>query len=152
MEVNRKCINYIAQTVIMVGLLNMLGLLAMRQWGLDLVFALSASMMFVLIVDIATILIWRWVVLNHKDMLPSFFTGLSGFRFLGALLMLLIGYLTIGQSGMQHFIVVLLVHCFRRYLHQVDEDFLRCLPGVLYGHTRSSDHLLFASIQSSIIS
>ena len=74
MEVNRKCINYIAQTVIMVGLLNMLGLLAMRQWGLDLVFALSASMMFVLIVDIATILIWRWVVLNHKDMLPSFFT------------------------------------------------------------------------------
>lgn len=117
MEVNRKCINYIAQTVIMVGLLNMLGLLAMRQWGLDLVFALSASMMFVLIVDIATILIWRWVVLNHKDMLPSFFTGLSGFRFLGALLMLLIGYLTIGQSGMQHFIVVFFVYYLVSIIH-----------------------------------
>jgi hypothetical protein len=117
MEVNRKCINYIAQTVIMVGLLNMLGLLAMRQWGLDLVFALSASMMFVLIVDIATILIWRWVVLNHKDMLPSFFTGVSGFRFLGALLMLLIGYLTIGQSGMQHFIVVFFVYYLVSIIH-----------------------------------
>ena len=117
MEVNRKCINYIAQTVIMVGLLNMLGLLAMRQWGLDLVFALSASMMFVLIVDIATILIWRWVVLNHKDMLPSFFTGVSGFRFLGALLMLLIGYLTIGQSGMQHFIVVFFVYYLVSVIH-----------------------------------
>ena len=117
MEVNRKCINYIAQTVIMVGLLNMLGLLAMRQWGLDLVFALSASMMFVLIVDIATILIWRWVVLNHKDMLPSFFTGVSGFRFLGALLMLLIGYLTIGQSGMQHFIVVFFVFYLVSIIH-----------------------------------
>ena len=117
MEVNRKCINYIAQTVIMVGLLNMLGLLAMRQWGLDLVFALSASMMFVLIVDIATILIWRWVVLNHKDMLPSFFTGVSGFRFLGALLMLLIGYLTIGQSGMQNFIVVFFVYYLVSIIH-----------------------------------
>ena len=117
MEVNRKCINYIAQTVIMVGLLNMLGLLAMRQWGLDLVFALSASMMFVLIVDIATILIWRWVVLNHKDMLPSFFTGVSGFRFLGALLMLLIGYLSIGQSGMQHFIVVFFVYYLVSIIH-----------------------------------
>jgi hypothetical protein len=117
MEVNRKCINYIAQTVIMVGLLNMLGLLAMRQWGLALVFALSASMMFVLIVDIATILIWRWVVLNHKDMLPSFFTGVSGFRFLGALLMLLIGYLTIGQSGMQHFIVVFFVYYLVSIIH-----------------------------------
>ena len=117
MEVNRKCINYIAQTVIMVGLLNMLGLLAMRQWGLDLVFALSASMMFVLIVDIATILIWRWVVLNHKDMLPSFFTGVSGFRFLGALLMLRIGYLTIGQSGMQHFIVVFFVYYLVSIIH-----------------------------------
>jgi hypothetical protein len=117
MEVTRKCINYIAQTVIMVGLLNMLGLLAMRQWGLDLVFALSASMMFVLIVDIATILIWRWVVLNHKDMLPSFFTGVSGFRFLGALLMLLIGYLTIGQSGMQHFIVVFFVYYLVSIIH-----------------------------------
>lgn len=117
MEVNRKCINYIAQTVIMVGLLNMLGLLAMRQWGLDLVFALSASMMFVLIVDIATILIWRWVVLNHKDMLPSFFTGVSGFRFLGALLMLLVGYLTIGQSGMQHFIVVFFVYYLVSIIH-----------------------------------
>ncbi len=117
MEVNRKCINYIAQTVIIVGLLNMLGLLAMRQWGIDLVFALSASMMFVLIVDIATILIWRWVVLNHKDMLPSFFTGVSGFRFLGALLMLLIGYLTIGQSGMQHFIVVFFVYYLVSIIH-----------------------------------
>lgn len=117
MEVNRKCINYIVQTVIMVGLLNMLGLLALRQWGLDLVFALSASMMFVLIVDIATILIWRWVVLNHKDMLPSFFTGVSGFRFLGALLMLLIGYLTIGQSGMQHFIVVFFVYYLVSIIH-----------------------------------
>ena len=117
MEVNRKCINYIAQTVIMVGLLNMLGLLAMRQWGIDLVFALSASMMFVLIVDIATILIWRWVVLNHKDMLPSFFTGVSGFRFLGALLMLLVGYLTIGQSGMQHFIVVFFVYYLVSIIH-----------------------------------
>ena len=117
MEVNRKCINYIAQTVIMVGLLNMLGLLAMRQWGIDLVFALSASMMFVLIVDIATILIWRWVVLYRKDMLPSFFTGVSGFRFLGALLMLLIGYLTIGQSGMQHFIVVFFVYYLVSIIH-----------------------------------
>lgn len=119
MEVNRKCINYIAQSVIIVGLLNMVGLMAMRQWGFDLVFALCASMAFVLIVDIATILVWRWVILKHQEMLPSFFTGVSGFRFLGALLMLLIGYLTIGDSGtqMQYFIVVFFVYYLVSIIH-----------------------------------
>lgn len=117
MKVNRHCINYIAQSVIMVGVLNMIGLLAMRQWGFDLVFALAASMMFVLIVELATALIWRWVVVKHQNMLPSFFTGVSGFRFLGALLMLLIGYLVVGRTGMMPFIVVFFVYYIASVVH-----------------------------------
>lgn len=117
MEVNRKCINYIAQTVIMVGFLNMIGLLAMRQWGYDLVFALCASMMFVMVVDVATILIWRWVMQKHKDMQASFFTGVSGFRFLGALLMFLIGYLIVGRDEMMNFIVVFFVFYMASLIH-----------------------------------
>ena len=117
MEVNRKCINYIAQTVIMVGLLNMLGLLVMRQWGFDLVFALSASMVFVLVVDIAAILVWRWVMLKHQNMLPSFFTGVSGVRFLGALLLMLIAYLMVGSTGMKPFIVVFFIYYIASVVH-----------------------------------
>ena len=94
----------------MVGILGMVGLLAMQQWGFDLVFALAVSMMFVLVVDVATAFLWRWVVLKHRAMLPSFFTGVSGFRFLGALLMLLTAYLVKGRAGMLPFIVVFFVY------------------------------------------
>ena len=101
----------------MVGLLNMLGLLAMRQWGFDLVFALSASMVFVLVVDIAAILVWRWVILKHQNMLPSFFTGVSGVRFLGALLLMLIAYLMVGSTGMKPFIVVFFIYYIASVVH-----------------------------------
>ena len=79
MEVNKQCRNYITQTIFIVIFLNILGNIAMRQWGLELVGAMAVSMIFVLVVDIAAILVWRWVVKKHKEMLPSFFTGVSGF-------------------------------------------------------------------------
>ena len=117
MEVNKQCINFIAQSVIMVAVLNMLGLLAMRQWGFNIVNALAVSMMFVLVVDLTTILIWQWVIRKHRNMLPSFFTGVSGFRFLGALLVLLIGYLVWGRSEMSSFIVVFFVYYIASVAH-----------------------------------
>ena len=67
MNVNRKCLNYILQSVIMVCLLNMIGWLAMHQWGYNLMFALTASMIFVLVIDIATALVWRWVASKQSQ-------------------------------------------------------------------------------------
>ena len=117
MNVNRKCLNYILQSVIMVCLLNMIGRLAMHLWGYNLMFALTASMIFVLIIDIATALVWRWVASKHPNMMPSFITGVSGVRFLGALLMLLIGYLVLGIDGMSSFIVVFFVYYLASIIH-----------------------------------
>lgn len=117
MNVNRKCLNYILQSVIMVCLLNMIGRLAMHQWGYNLMFALTASMIFVLVIDIATALVWRWVASKHPNMMPSFITGVSGVRFLGVLLMLLIGYLVLGNDGMSSFIVVFFVYYLASIIH-----------------------------------
>jgi hypothetical protein len=50
-------------------------------------------------------------------MLPSFFTGVSGFRFLGALILLSIGYLMVGRDGMLTFICVFFVYYMLSIVH-----------------------------------
>lgn len=117
MEVNKQCWNYITQTIFLVVLLNILGNIAMRQWGLELTGAMAVSMVFVLVVDIAAILVWRWVVKKHKEMLPSFFTGVSGFRFFGALLMMTVWYLAIGRESIMTFIAVFFVYYIASVIH-----------------------------------
>ncbi len=117
MEVNKQCRNYITQTIFLVIFLNILGNIAMRQWGLELTGAMAVSMVFVLVVDIAAILVWRWVVKKHKEMLPSFFTGVSGFRFFGALLMMTGWYLAIGRESIMTFIAVFFVYYIASVIH-----------------------------------
>ena len=85
MDINNESRRYIIQSVILLCLLTMLGGLAMSLWSLDLLSALVLSGCFILAIDLATGLIFRWVATRHADMLSSFFTGVSGFRFLGAL-------------------------------------------------------------------
>ena len=108
MEVNKQCRNYITQTIFLVVFLNFLGSIAMRQWGLELVGAMA---------DIAAILVWRWVVKKHKEMLPSFFTGVSGFRFFGALLMMTVWYLAIERESIMTFIAVFFVYYIASVIH-----------------------------------
>lgn len=117
MEVNKQCRNYITQAIFIVIFLNILGNIAMRQWGLELADAMAVSMIFVLMVDIAAILVWRWVVTKHKEMLPSFFTGVSGFRFFGALLMMTVWYLAIGRESIMTFIAVFFVYYIASVIH-----------------------------------
>ncbi len=119
MEVNKQCLKYITQTIFLVVILNILGnvVMRMRQWEYDLTNAMAASMVFVLVVDIATILIWRWVVKKHKNMLPSFFTGVSGFRFFGALLMMTVWYLAVGRESIMTFVVVFFVYYMASVIH-----------------------------------
>lgn len=117
MDVRRQYLKYIGESLSLVASLNVACYFVMRIWDMDLVAAMVASMLFVLVVDISTALLWRWVVTKHKNLLPSFFTGVSGFRFLGALILLLIGYFIVGRESMLTFICVFFVYYVLSLVH-----------------------------------
>ena len=117
MEINKQTRNYIVQSIILVLVLYLLGHLAMRFWALDIVVPMAVSMVFVLVVEVATALVWRWVALKHQDMLPSFFTGASGFRFLGALAVMSVCFFVTDRNGMLAFFVVFMVYYFVSLIH-----------------------------------
>ena len=117
MDINNESRRYIIQSVILLCLLTMLGGLAMSLWSLDLLSALVVSGCFVLAVDLATGLLFRWVASRHADMLSSFFTGVSGFRFLGALVVMAIWYATSERASMMLFIIVFLIYYMVSLIH-----------------------------------
>lgn len=118
MDINQQTKKYIVQCIILVFVLNLLGHLAMRFWAFDIVVPMAVSMIFVLVVEIASVLIWRWVALKHRDMLPSFFTGVSGFRFLLALaVMFVVWYVVEDAKTMKTFFIVFLIYYMTSMIH-----------------------------------
>lgn len=118
MDINQQTKKYIVQCIILVSVLNLLGHLVMRFWAFDIVVPMAVSMIFVLVVEIASVLIWRWVALKHKDMLPSFFTGVSGFRFLLALaVMFVVWYVVEDAKTMKTFFIVFLIYYMTSMIH-----------------------------------
>ena len=53
----------------------------------------------------------------HHEMLPSFFTGVSGFRFLGALLLITIWFLVVGREQIMTFIMVFFAYYLVTLIH-----------------------------------
>ena len=118
MDINQQTKKYIVQCIILVFVLNLLGHLAMRFWAFDIIVPMAVSMIFVLVVESASVLIWRWVALKHKDMLPSFFTGVSGFRFLLALaVMFVVWYVVEDAKTMKTFFIVFLIYYMTSMIH-----------------------------------
>ena len=117
MDINNESRRYIIQSVVLFCLLTILGGLAMSLWSLDLLRALVVSGCFILAIDLTSGLIFRWVATRHADMLSSFFTGVSGFRFLGALAVMAIWYATSERASMMLFIVVFLIYYMASLIH-----------------------------------
>ena len=85
MGIQEESRNYIVQSIVLCCILTICGFVAMKMWSLDLWTPIIVSLCFILVVDIASALVFRWVATKHSDMLPTFITGVSGFRFLAAL-------------------------------------------------------------------
>ena len=117
MNITKQCNNYIAESIILVILVNLGCYFAMQLGGYDLLAAQIVGTLFVLVFEIASVLVWRWVVLKHRNMLPSFFTAVSGFRFLGALLVMTVWYLATGKENIVMFLVVFFVFYFVSLIH-----------------------------------
>ena len=117
MDITKQCNNYIAWSIFFVTLINLGCYYAMQLGEYDLLAAQIVGTLFVLVFEITSVLVWRWVTLKHRNMLPSFFTAVSGFRFLGALLVMTVWYLVAGKENIMVFLVVFFVFYFISLIH-----------------------------------
>jgi len=117
MNITKQCINYIGWSIFLVISINLCCYFSMQLGGYDLLAAQIVSTLFILVFEITTVLVWRWVAQKHRNMLPSFFTATSGFRFLGALLVMTVWYLAAGKENIMVFLIVFFVFYFVSLIH-----------------------------------
>ena len=117
MSIQENSRNYIVQSIVLCCILTICGLVVMKMWTLDLWTPLIVSLCFVLVVDIASALVFRWVATKHSDMLTTFITGVSGFRFLAALVVMAVWYVLSDRTSMMQFIMVFLVYYMASLIH-----------------------------------
>ena len=117
MGIQEESRNYIMQSIVLCCILTICGFVAMKMWSLDLWTPIIVSLCFILVVDIASALVFRWVATKHSDMLPTFITGVSGFRFLAALVVMAVWYVLSDRTSMMQFIMVFLVYYMASLIH-----------------------------------
>ena len=101
-----------------VYILSMLIWFAFKIWGGDSVQTPSAIGGFFTIFFYAIdSWLWYWVASRHRDFMPSFFAGTSGFRFLLAIAICAIYYMVVGSSAMLTFLMVFLIYYLVLLIH-----------------------------------
>ena len=117
MNINKESNKYIVQSIALCCLLTICGFVAMKVWSLDLLSAIIVSTCFILVIEVASALIFRWVATKHSNMIPTFITGVSGFRFLAALVVMAVWYVISDRTSMMQFIMVFLVYYISSLIH-----------------------------------
>ena len=117
MNINKESNKYIVQSIALCCLLTICGFVAMKVWSLDLLSAIIVSVCFILVIEVASALVFRWVATKHSDMIPTFITGVSGFRFLAALVVMAVWYVLSDRTSMMQFIVVFLIYYMASLIH-----------------------------------
>lgn len=111
---------YSWQTIMLCAALYLLGLLLMSvTWRQSLQTPLIVSAVYALVFEKTEIVLWRRVTLKAPDSLPTFFMAVSGFRFLSALLVMLVYYLACGRETMLTFVLVFAVFYVAMLVHHV---------------------------------
>jgi len=117
MNINKESNKYIVQSIALCCLLTICGFVAMKVWSLDLLSAIIVSVCFILVIEVASALVFRWVATKHSDMIPTFITGVSGLRFLAALVVMAVWYVLSDRTSMMQFIVVFLIYYMASLIH-----------------------------------
>ena len=110
MDINKLCKSYIIQVIFLFAVMNGLVIIVEKVFSLDLLTEMIVSSSFLLLTGIVIALIWRWVALNHKDSLPTYFTAVSGFRLLLSLAVMFVYYLTDSRDSMLQFFLVFMAY------------------------------------------
>lgn len=126
---------YAIQSVVAVAVLSMAVLSLQKFAHVDgLVSPLVVSALFALIVELADIIIWKHIAQTNEDMLPTFFSAVSGFRMLLAIFTLVGCYIAVGRSAMLEYCLVFMVFYLWIIIHH--SLFFSRLTNA---HTKSSD-------------
>ena len=118
MDFDKLSKRYARQSILLTAGLALLGLLVANVRQTDgIIVPLVVSSLFVLVMELTSAFLWRWVAVKHSDMLPSFFTCVSGFRFLLALAVMFVWYMVTNRQSTITFFVVFLVFYFVSLIH-----------------------------------
>ena len=118
MDFDKLSKRYARQSILLTTGLALLGLLVANVYQTNgIIIPLVVSSLFVLITELTSAFLWRWVAVKHSDMLPSFFTGVSGCRFLLALAVMFVWYLATNRQAIITFFVVFLIFYFVSLIH-----------------------------------
>ena len=118
MNINQLSKRYMRQQLFLTAAIFLVTLLVMRVWFLDgLLVPAIVSAGFTLLLGCVIGIVWRRIAMQAPDNLPTFFTAVSGFRLLLALLVMFIYYLVYGRDSMLFFFMVFMVFYFASLAH-----------------------------------
>ena len=118
MNFNQLSKSYMRQQLYLTVALFLVSLLVMRVWFIDgLLVPAIISVAFTLVIATVIGIVWRRIATQAPDSLPTFFTAVSGFRLLLALLVMFIYYLVYGRDHMLIFFLVFMVFYFASLTH-----------------------------------
>ena len=118
MNFNQLSKSYMRQQLYLTVALFLISLLVMRVWFIDgLLVPAIISVAFTLVIATVIGIVWRRIATQAPDSLPTFFTAVSGFRLLLALLVMFIYYLVYGRDNMLIFFLVFMVFYFASLTH-----------------------------------
>ena len=101
-KIRKMSINYMRQGLYISAALFLLTLLVMQVWFLDLLTPAIVSVAFTLVVCGTIGIVWHYVAKNSPDSLPTFFTAVSGFRLLLAMLRFFIVFMVFYVASLAH--------------------------------------------------
>ena len=106
------------QLLYLTAALFLITLLVMRVWFIDgLLSPAIVSAAFTLGLGVVIAMVWKRVAKGSPESLPTFFTAVSGFRLLLALLVMFIWYLACGRESMLLFFLVFMAFYFVSLAH-----------------------------------
>ena len=118
MDISKISKQYMRQQLFLTAALFLIILLVMQVRSFDgLLTPAIVGSAFTLVVAGAIAMIWARVASQSPDSLPTFFTAVSGFRLLLALLVMFIYYLVYGRDHMLIFFLVFMVFYFASLTH-----------------------------------
>ena len=117
-NIDKLCRSYIAWSILLTVVLVMLGILAGKCGVMTgLAAAMTVGAVFSIVVEMADALVWRRVARKSPDSLTTFYSAVSGFRMLLALVTMLVCYVVVGRDAVMPYIVVMLVFYFVMLAH-----------------------------------
>lgn len=75
------------------------------------------SVLFSIIFDLTDSVVWRKIAKKDASYLPIFYTGVSGFRMLAALITMFVYYLIVGRAAMLEFFLVFMAYYVAVLIH-----------------------------------